>query len=620
VSRPQGRGPSPRRPWSFWYSGQRENVQDRQGKDGQEYGGVYRSADGGETWTRINSVNPRPMYFSQIRVDPQDEKLLYVLGIMLYHSKDGGKTFAIHGGGIHPDQHALWIDPRDGRHMIVGCDGGFYMTYDRMEHWLHLNQAAIGQFYHVAVDSRRPYRVYGGLQDNGSWGGPSHVLDGRGPINEDWIEVGGGDGFVCRVDPNDPDLVYWEWQDGRMARRNLRTGTVTGIRPPDPRGGPPYRFNWNTPFILSSHNSHIFYCGGNHVFRSLKQGDDLQAISEEITRTKRGTTTAIAESPRSPNVLWAGTDDGYLWVSRNGGVKWTNVTDKVGLPGPRWVASIEPSRQADGRAYVVFDGHRSDDDEPHVYVTEDFGQTWKSLAANLPSGSTRVLREDIENPNVLYLGAEFGVWASLSRGARWTRINNNLPTVAVHELAQHPSAGEMVAATHGRSLWVLDVTPLRQSKPATLAEKAHLYRPMPAIHWRSEPTRGSSFSGGRFVGENPMRGAHLCYSLAQKAGKVQVQILDYAGKTVRVLPGKAEPGLYCLRWDLVAQGSRWVGRPGVGPAAPGMYRVVLKVDDKDFTESLRVEPDPTVPTASILTEEVGEEDESEMGAGSRWID
>jgi photosystem II stability/assembly factor-like uncharacterized protein len=614
------RGPAnPRRPYSFAYGGQRENVQDQQGPNSFEYGGVYKSTDGGESWTRINSLNPRPMYFSQVRVDPSDDKYVYVLGIALYRSEDAGKTFKTVNGAFHPDQHALWIDPRDGRHMLLGTDGGFYATCDRMAHWEHLNNMAIGQFYHVSLDSRSPYRAYGGLQDNGSWGGPSHTLDGQGPINEDWISVGGGDGFVCRVDPQDPDLVYCESQDGRISRRNVRSGEFTPIRPRDPKGEPPYRFNWNTPFLLSEHNSQIVYCGGNFVFRSVKKGDDLQAISPEISRTPRGTASALAESPRNPNVLYAGTDDGFLWVTRNGGAKWTNVADKVGLPGPRWVASIEPSRAVEGRAYVVFDAHRSDDDAPYVYVTEDFGQTWKSLCGNLPMGSTRVLREDLENPNVLYLGTEFGVWASIDRGGVWTKINNNLPTVAVHELAQHAASGEIVAATHGRSLWVLDATPLRQMKPETLKAAATLYRPVTATRWRREPTRGSPYGSGnhRFAGENPPTGAQIYYSLAKNAEKVQLKIVDYAGQTVRELPVKKEgmaAGLHRVSWDLL-RGARANRGRARNPASAGMYRIVLTVDGKEQTQGLRVENDPLLKTPNIIAEEEEDEEEREKRDG-----
>jgi photosystem II stability/assembly factor-like uncharacterized protein len=635
VARRPGFGQAnPNRPYSFQYGGQRENVQDQQGPNSFEYGGVYKSTDGGESWTRINSVNPRPMYFSQIRVDPTDEKYVYVTGIELYRSQDGGKTFKADDGAYHPDQHALWIDPRDGRHILLGTDGGFYVTYDRMHRWEYLNNMAIGQFYHVAIDSRQPYRVYGGLQDNGSWGGPSHTLDGQGPINEDFIVAGGGDGFVCRVDEQDPDLVYYESQDGRISRRNIRTGEFGPIRARDPRGQPPYRYNWNTPFVLSSHNSHILYCGGNYVFRSVKKGDDLQPISPDISRTKRGTASALAESPRNPNVLYAGTDDGYLWVTQDGGSKWTNVADKVGTPGPRWVATIEASRFADGRAYVVFDAHRSDDDAPYVYVTEDFGNTWKSLRSNLPMGSTRVLREDIENQNVLYLGTEFGVWVSIDRGSVWTKINNNLPTVAVHEFAQHPSNGEMVAATHGRSFWVLDVTPLRQMRTETLKAAATLFKPTTAMRWRREPSRGTPYGVGhhRFVGENPPSGAQIYYSLAKKAEKVQLKIVDYTGQTVRELAVKKEQmgsGLHCVNWDL-GRGNRDARGPGAGPAAgrgrfqrqnpapPGMYRIVLAVDGKEQTQALRVENDPLLKSQTIIAEE--EEDEEEHEKSSGWID
>ncbi len=303
--------PGANRPYSFSLGGQAVNVQDQQGSKGFEYGGVYRSDDAGETWTRVNSLNSRPMYFSQIRVDPSDDQRVYVLGVAQYQSANGGLTFEPDfGKGVHADGHALWIDPRDGRHMLIGTDGGLYVTYDRGANWDHLNHAAIGQFYHVAIARKQPYQVTGGLQDNGTWLGPSLSKSGGGPINEDWIAVGGSDGFMCRVDPEDPDLVYFTAQNGVMSRRNLRTGQSAPIRPQRPKGAPSYRFNWNTPFILSQHNSQIFWCAGNYVFRSIHRGDNLQVMSPEITLTKRGSSTALAESPRNPDVLYVGTDDG----------------------------------------------------------------------------------------------------------------------------------------------------------------------------------------------------------------------------------------------------------------------------------------------------------------------
>jgi hypothetical protein len=617
-------GPSPTRPWRAFYGGQRENAQKQQGPDSFQYGGVYKSTDGGESWTRLNSVNPRPMYFSQVRVDPSDDKYVYVLGVGMYRSSNGGKTFHLNVNGIHADQHTLWINPRDGRHMLVGCDGGYYVTYDRMDNWDHLNHMAIGQFYHVAVSNKRPYWVFGGLQDNGAWGGPSISLSGTGPINEDWVAVGGGDGYVCRVDANDPDQVYFESQDGGMGRYNLRTGERSTIRPNRPSGGAAgYRFNWNTPFILSHHNSRIFYCAGNYVFQSLNKGDNLRIISPEITLTKQGSGTALAESPRNPEVLWAGTDDGALWVTRNGGKQWTNVMDKVGLPSPRWVATIEASRFADGRAYVAFDAHRSDDDHPYLYVTEDFGQTWKPLRANLPIGSSRCLREDVQNPNLLYLGTEFAVFVSLNRGQSWTKLNNNLPTVALHEIAVHPTAGEIVAATHGRSLWILDVTALRQITPAAMKDKPSLYQPNTITRWQQQPRHGGT--NRRFVGQNPPFGGQIYYSLPKKADKLALKILDYDGAVLSDLQAPADAGLHKVAWDLTRGGSRQGpgGRQGGGgqaarqgrrqgggppgqqaqrPITPGTYRVVLSVDGQDYTQTQRVENDPNM-APTILAED-----------------
>ncbi|MHC4177643.1 MAG: WD40/YVTN/BNR-like repeat-containing protein, partial [Planctomycetota bacterium] len=324
-SRSTGR-PGTRSPFGASLGGQRENLQDQQGKQGQQYGGVYRSEDGGESWTRINTVNPRPMYYSQIRVDPRNNKYIYVLGTRLYRSVDGGETFTPDGarGGVHVDHHAMWIDPRDPRHMILGNDGGIYVTHDRMGHWDHYNHVAIGQFYHVAVGPRRDYRVYGGLQDNGSWGGPSRTRSGAGPVNSDWIRIGGGDGFLCLVDPDDADQIYFESQNGRMGRINLRTGERGYIRPQAPKGVR-YRFNWKTPFVLSHHNPRIHYSAGNHVFRSIDRGNRLKAISPEITNTDRGSGSAIAESPLDGDVLYVGTTDGALWMTRNGGKDWTDL-------------------------------------------------------------------------------------------------------------------------------------------------------------------------------------------------------------------------------------------------------------------------------------------------------
>lgn len=642
----------PGRPFAFILpganlGGQQANVNPSQQPDAFQTGGVYKSTDGGESWTRVNSLNPRPFYFSVIRVDPTDDNVLYVLGIKMFRSTDGGKTFSQQGinDGMHDDQHALWIDPKDGRHLIVGTDGGFYVSYDKAARWDHHNHAgALGQFYHVAVDTRTPYRVYGGLQDNGSWGGPSRSDKFPGPINTDWINVSWGDGFVCRVDPNDPDVVYSESQDGNIGRRNLKTGGSIRITPRTRAGLQPFRFNWNTPFILSHHNSHIFYAAGNYVFRSLKQGADLQAVSPEISLTKRGTGTALSESPRNPDEVWVGTDDGAVWVTRDGCKTWTNLSDKfkaAGLPGPRWVASIEASRYSDGRCYVVFDAHRSNDDEPYVFVTEDYGQTWTSLKNNLPAGPTRVLREDIANPNLLYLGTEFGCYASVNRGKAWARINGakGLPTVAVHEFAQPVTANDLVVATHGRSVWVLDVTPLRQMTAEVVKGKTALFSPSPAVAWRRANDIPFYSSHRVFNGQNPPRGAMIDYVLGKKADKVSLVVKDVTGRTVRELQPSTDAGYHRVSWefDLVGGGrgpggGGRSGGPRKGPnpggseapppslnplnrptggrfaAEPGEYRVVLTVDGTELAQTLTVAPDPNAPRAGISIRDEQEED------------
>jgi hypothetical protein len=482
--------------------------------------------------------------------------------------------------------------------MLVGSDGGYYVSYDRSLTWDHLNTMALGQFYHVAVSTNKPYWVFGGLQDNGSWGGPSVSLSGAGPVNEDWINVGGSDGFVCRVDPSDPDIVYSEAQDGGLRRVNIRTGEMVGLSPyPRTRGlggligqpaAPRYRFNWNTPFILSNHNPQIYYAAGNVVFRSVKRGEDMKPISGDITKTKRGSATALAESPRNADVLWVGSDDGALWVTRDGGKEWKDVAAKLPLPGPRWIATIEPSRFEDGRAYVCCDGHRSDDDEPYLFVTEDYGQNWKAIRNNLPIGSTRCLREDVINKDLLYCGTEFAVFASLNRGNSWTKINNNLPTVAVHEIAVHPTAGEIVAATHGRSVWILDVTALRQIKSENIKDKAALYAPNTVTRWQQQMSHGRT--NRRFVGENPRPGAHIYYSVPPKTEKVALEMFDIEGKSLAKMTGPTTAGLNRVTWNLLTQSSREQPRS----VPPGAYRVVLTVDGTSFTQSFRVEGDPNI--------------------------
>ena len=961
-----------RNAFSSGLGGQRENVQDQQGKEGHEYGGVYKSTDGGESWIRINSVNPRPMYFSQIRVDPSDENHLYVLGISLYRSNDGGKSFTSDGGrGVHADHHGMWIDPKDGRHIILGTDGGIYVTYDRMENWDHLNHMAIGQFYHVGVGPRSNYMVYGGLQDNGSWGGPNRSRAEDGPINEDWFCIGWGDGFICLVDQNNPDLVYYASQNGGLGRYDLENGNSDYMRPRSQKGKR-YRFNWMTPYILSNHNPGIYYCAGNHVFRSLYQGEKLKSISPEISSTDKGSASALAESCFDPDVLYVGTDDGALWMTENGGHDWVDLFDviegeddeeaevmekaepekkggqpfgeagrrgrseresggergrggdmllmlkqqdanedgkiqkdevsarlarmfdyidansddvidekeldalterfgggapsieadaepdkmdkadavetvepppaaeevvgrleaiesvdssekiepapeeettspegeqpetpealkpqeepekaqqeeeqaapdekdeekapaeeaveeeetvekavsekeetaeaaeeepkedpitgewstkavgqdipeserksrmflKLGqggkvtgtiqspmgegdiingkfnaetksltfgidagqmqldvrakikgaklegtiemaggvysfgfegkrvstgaagpadgekeaeeedeyewhtiselLPDPRRISSIEPSRFKKGRVYISLDGHRSNDDEPYLFVSKNNGKSWRSIRANLPSstGSVRVIREDIENPDILYLGTEFFAWISIERGKSWTKLNSNLPTVAIHEFAQHKSSGEVAVATHGRSIWILDVTPLRQMTGETISENAYLFEPNAVHYWKREPRRGGD--NRRFVGENPSSEANIFYALNKRPGRISLKIIDLSGETMRELEASSETGVHKVSWDLRKPApARGGGRGGSysrrgSRIEPGKYLVELRVDNMTLTQILEVKGDPEFPDARLWGEAYDEQQE-----------
>jgi photosystem II stability/assembly factor-like uncharacterized protein len=918
-------------PFAQSLGGQNPNMTDQQGEAGNEFGGVYRSSDGGVTWTRINSVNPRPMYYSKICVDPSDNNFIWVLGTELYVSEDGGATFRSDGASseVHTDHHAMWIDPRDGRHVILGSDGGIYVTHDRGKKWDHHNHVAIGQFYHVGLDTRRAYNVYGGLQDNGSWGGPTMVRNESGPVNTDWFRIGGGDGFVCLVDPDDPDQLYYESQNGAMGRRNLRTGQTGFIRPRPPRGTE-YRFNWKTPFILSPHNSEIHYSAGNFVFRSVKKGDAVQAISPEITRTKDGSGSAIGQSPLDENLLYVGTTDGMLWSTLDGGKTWVdlwndsdsvqasaaqNATGRGGpgrggqggpgagegpgaggpgagrggrgfgrgmgrggeaggppggrgfggaaqnataeppaaeppaveppaeaarseeppkagetpdaadptvaaeeeaepaeeaapaeetkeseepapadsgeseavapteksegenaevavveekaaeesttqdppaeaaadekpaaektteavasdevrteaLPGAKqekdpltgtwtgqlerdmmpadrsriqlaikpvkegvyegdyetsqssgtlsggkfdpvsgkltiegssggatlvfsatlaegklrgnlevnngafsvpftltktsdsvelgatgaatavadsgkplkevvpkqmWVSSIEPSKFAAGRCYITLDGHRTDVDTPFVLVTQSSGKSWTRLDTMLPqgTGAARVIREDIDNQDVLYLGTEFGMFVSIDRGKTWTRFTGNLPTVAVHEVAQHPTSGEIVVATHGRSLWVADVTALRQWKPESVSAQATLYKPADVTRWQSQPTAGDSGTR-RFVGANPSSDAEIYYSLGQDARQIELEIRDLAGRVVQRLEVPGTKGLNKVTWDLRRRGGtgRFASR-----VENGQYMVALVVGGDTFTQPISIVSDPDYETS-----------------------
>ncbi|MGH7729713.1 MAG: VPS10 domain-containing protein [Candidatus Eiseniibacteriota bacterium] len=569
-------------------------------------GGVFRSDDGGEHWARLGPWSPRPFYFSQIRVQPDDDRRVYLLGVDLWVSDDAGRSFRAGGGkNLHPDFHAMWIDPANGDHVLTGTDGGVFLSHDRAASWDYLNNLAAGEFYNLAVDLREPYRVYGGLQDNQTWGGPVRTrfnsdswLDPSrhdGIWNGDWYCLGGGDGFHVAVDPTDPDIVYYESQGGWLQRVNLATGKERFLRPAAREGSPEYRFNWNTPFALSPHDPSVLWMGGNHLFRLYERGDRWEEASPDLTtRDPRKmvaagsgaethcTIVTLAESPLTKGLVWVGTDDGKLWLTRDAGVHWSDRTANLrGVPAGLYLSRIEASHHDPGTAYLAVDGHRSDVFRPFLFVTRDFGSSWTSIVGNLPpDGPVKVVRESPGSRDLLFAGTEFGLFLSLDRGAQWVKAGEGLPTVAVDDILVHPRERDLIAGTHGRSLYVLDdITALEQWTKATGEAPVTLFAPRPAtaFHYR---TLSGLWGQAMFTAQNPAFGAYFNYYVKEWTGEgVSLTVTDSAGTTLRKLTGPGSPGFHRVVWDLQREPRERLARPEWGDQAdfvpPGTYTVKL---------------------------------------------
>ncbi|GBD34929.1 Ycf48-like protein [bacterium HR36] len=577
-----------------------------------ETGGIFVSRDGGESWTKINDLCPRPFYFGQIRVDPNDDQRIYVLGIPLYVSQDGGKTFRSGAQRVHVDHHALWINPHNSDHLVLGNDGGVYISYDRGGHWEFLPNLPIAQFYAIGVDLRKPYWIYGGLQDNGSWGAPSASRDVRGILMTDWIRVGGGDGFYCQPDPADAMTLFVEMQYGRLQRVNLANGSVVSISPQAPKGQPPYRFNWNTPLLLSPHNPRIVYYGGNYLFRSVNRGDSWEIISPELTATARGSLTTIAESPRRAGILWTGSDDGRICLSRDGGRTWTDLTAKIpGLPPAGHVTRIEASPFDAATAFLSVDRHRQEDYRPYLYVTTDFGESWKPLHIGLPEeGPVHVVRQSPRHRDLLFVGTEFGLFVSLNAGQTWQAVKH-LPPVAVHDLIVHPRDPELVIATHGRGIYILDIHALEQCTPDILAKPFWLFRPWPTTAYTPRLLQGLN-GAKHFVGANPPYGATLAvYFRDTPSQPARLQIVDPLGEVIFEMNVPAKPGLHYLQWNLRRPGKpAKPGAPAFGPRVPaGDYVVRLRLADTTLSQKLRIEPDTSTDVIGLAA---GAWEEEEM--------
>lgn len=602
-------------------------------EDGSGGSGLYRSDDGGDSWQKVNDANSRPFYYSQVRVDPSDPDRVYFSSTPLQFSNDGGETAGTTTNGIHVDHHAMWIDPRDPERIVVGNDGGAAITFDRGGNWIPLNNIATGQFYRVSYNMEIPYRVCGGLQDNGLWCGPSRLSEG--PLNKYyWTDVHFGDGFVSAQDPENPDLIWTESQGGDMARQNLATGDRTSLEKPDwEKAWRPYqdtivtlmqqgvaesdariqslrerasadsaanalRWNWNTPFFQSVHDRSHFYAGANVVLKSTDWGDGLKAISPDLSyadpekvevslKTTGGITpditgaetyatiVSLAESPIQQGMIFAGTDDGRLWITRDDGGEWIELTDHVpDVPAGTYVSRVTPSHFDVDRFYVTFDGHRTNDFTPYVYVTEDGGEHFRSIVSNLPTGSldyVHVITEDPHNENLLFVGTDLAAYVSTDRGKSWQRFMHGMPAVPVHDLQIHPRDHELIAATHGRALWIVNIAPLEQLSDRVVAENAVLFEPATGYQfgqrsrggesyghaWFSRPTPGSSAAISYFLSEETAQRIAESAPEEQPEGKsandrpqVKIAITNAAGDTIRTLSGPAVAGINTVSWDL----------------------------------------------------------------------
>lgn len=594
--------------------------------------GVYRSDDAGKTWKKGGTFNTRPFYYHEILVDPNDDKHLLGVSTSLMESKDAGATWRSVRISVHVDFHALWINPNNSEHWMTGSDGGVAVTYDGGASWRHMANICVAQFYAVCYDMAYPYHVYGGLQDNGSWGGPSRSRSNRGIGNYEWYNVGGGDGFHVQVNWEDNVTVYSESQGGNIQRYNKKTGQSSFIRGslPRPAEGQRFRFNWSSPIVMSPHNPKVVWFAGNVLFKTVDGGDSWKAVSPDLTTNDpekqkpmgglspentgaetHCTIITVAESPLRPDTVWVGTDDGMVQLTENGGVEWKNVTANIqDLPKGTWCSRVTASKFKLERAYATFDGHRSNDMNAYVYVTEDFGQTWKSLRGNLPAESVYVIKEDLANENVLYVGTEFGLYVSLDRGTTWTAWKSGLPPVAVHDIVLHPREREIILGTHGRGIWIAPADPLQELTGEVQLKNAHLFDPVTAVQWVRDPTGGYGDGEGWFFGQNPPPGARLAYYLGKAAEEVKVEILSADGAviyTFATAPGTA--GTHVLYWPFRvdapgggqpggAGGGGGRGGGGGGQRAgrlvdPGTYGVRLTVKGEEpVTKKLVVIADP----------------------------
>ena len=620
-------------------------------------GGTYRTEDAGATWKRMSASNPRPMYYSKPTIDPNNDRRVWLPGVYIVKSEDGGATFEeeptspTYDVGLKTDHHAIRVDPANSNHIYVGGDGGLHESFDMGKTYQRINNIPISQVYRVAADNRDPYWVYAGLQDNHSWMGPSQTRHWLGILNQDWLEIGFSDGTGKAVDKADWRKVYSSSSNGNLSLVDPVTGDTIGINPRPPAGEAPYRYDWDAPVMASRHTAGTVYLGGNRLFISRDYGStwtrtkdltrsinrdtlELMGVPNRDVRISRNDgddiseISNIAESPIDPKVLWVGTDDGNVQLSVDGGTNWTELSGAItGVKNGTFVGDIVASSASRGTAFVSFDAHRDGDFAPYIFRTADFGKTWTAVVAGLPKddASIRGLAEFPGHPNVLFAGTERALFVTHDSGDHWTRLRANLPTTRYDDILVHPRTKDLILGTHGRGIWILDdATPIGEWAPAIAQKRAHLFavpRATLLLYWEDVSNMAHYF----YTAENPSEGATFSYHLAQPAAKVRLIVSNTAGKTVREVTGPGEAGvIHRVNWDLrFALPAGMAGRGGGGGeeggggsaaragavqlpipshdintrgpnVAPGTFKVTLEVDGV-ATESrtFEVRADPT---------------------------
>ena len=591
---------------------------------------LYRSDDSGVTWSYANdsfNMVGRPFYFALLVSDPNDGDRLYKPGFALTVSDDGGKSFAEignsgAGGGVHGDYHALWVDPTNSDHLLTGDDGGVYESLDRGAHWRFLNTFPVGQYYHVSADMAVPYNVYGGLQDNGTWMGPNTYSDGV--FNRHWRNIGYGDGFWSFADPTDNDLIYSEYQGGRLLRVRRTTGEIKEIYPLQKAGEPEYRCNWNTPVHIGA-SSKALYIGCQFLFRSRDHGESWEKISPDLTTNnpewlkqsesggltvdnsdaeKYETIYTIAESPKNAQVIWAGTDDGNVQLTQNGGKTWTNQTKNItGLPPNTWVSTIEASHFDPATAYATFDGHAHGDMKTYIYKTTDYGKTWTQFTSPSFKSYAHVVREDLVDPKLLWAGTENGLFISIDGGASWAEFNGKIPRVPVRDIFIHPRDNDVIIATHGRSLYVIDdVTPIRALTPEILNKDVAILASRPsvlALPAEEQRAEGDGDYRGTPVPDNVI----VTYYQKKRHifGELKVELYDSSGKLVTTSAGDKRRGVVRVELPLrvpppkVPPAATLAEQPFAffGPTLPeGTYTVKLTKGKDTLTSTVKIVTDP----------------------------